>query len=213
MPLSSNASVERARRGVLLVISGPSGVGKSSVVREVLRRTGARFSVSVTTRPRRPGERDGIDYRFVDAEEFDRMMRDGELLEWAEYGGHRYGTPKAAVLAHLDEGDSVVLDIENRGARQVKEAYPDAVLVFLAPPSMAELERRLRSRGDTDEEAVARRLGVAARQIAEAPRLFDHVVVNDDLETTIARVVSILESSLPRARGEDVPASRSDPTC
>lgn len=189
MTASSSTSPER---GILLVVSGPSGVGKSSVVDGLLRETGAAFSVSATTRPPRPGEVDGEDYHFVTDPAFDRLIADGELLEWAEYGGHRYGTPRAPVVERLEAGEDVVLDIENNGAHQVKAAYPDAVLVFIVPPSMEELERRLRARGDTSEDAVHERLGVAESQIADATGSFDHLVVNDVLETAISQVIPIL---------------------
>ncbi len=191
MPPSSSASPDPDGR--LLVVSGPSGVGKSSVVHGVLARTGARFSVSVTTRAPRVGEREGIEYHFVDDETFDRLLEEGALLEWAEYGGHRYGTLRAEVDDRLAAGEDVVLDIENEGARQIRELRPDAILVFLLPPSREDLEERLRARGDTDPEDVARRLAVADRQIAEASEIYDHLVVNADLGHAIAQVVSILE--------------------
>jgi guanylate kinase len=193
----SSSSSTSPERGTLLVVSGPSGVGKSSVIDGVLERTGATFSVSATTRDPRPGEREAEDYFFVGEEGFDRLIANDELLEWAEYGGKRYGTPRTAVLERLDAGTHVVLDIENLGAHQVKAAYPDAVLVFILPPSLNELERRLRERGDTSEKSIARRLGVATKQIADAAATFDHLVVNDDLETAISLVTSILHGSTP----------------
>jgi guanylate kinase len=186
-------------------VSGPSGVGKSSVVDGLLEETGAAFSVSATTRPARPGEVDGEDYHFVSPAEFDRLIDDDELLEWAEYGGHRYGTPRAPVLDRLEAGENVVLDIENNGAHQVKAAFPDAVLVFIVPPSIDELERRLRSRGDTSDEAVRKRLSVAESQIADAERSFDHLVVNDELETAISQVIPILAPPSPNAAHSGAP--------
>jgi guanylate kinase len=168
-------------------------VGKSSVIDVVRERTGAAFSVSATTRPPRPGEVDGQDYWFVDHRAFTELVESGGMLEWAEYGGYRYGTPRARVIETLTGGDHVILDIENDGAHQVKEAYPSAVLVFLMPPSRAELERRLRARGDTTDRDIARRLAVADEQILDAREYYDHIVVNDDLESAIAEVVSILE--------------------
>lgn len=179
--------------GTLLVVSGPSGVGKSSVIDAVRDRTGAAFSVSATTRSPRPGEVDGEDYWFVDPRAFTELVASGGMLEWAEYGGYRYGTPRAHVIKTLAGGDHVILDIENDGAHQVKEAYPSAVLVFLMPPSRAELERRLRARGDTTDNDIERRLAVADEQILDAREFYDHLVINDDLEGAIAQVVSILE--------------------
>ena len=188
------------------MVSGPSGVGKSSVIDAVLEQTGAWFSVSATTRSPRTGEIDGEDYRFVDQDTFSDLVRSGGMLEWAEYGGYRYGTPRAPVIDLLDQGIHVVLDIENDGAHQVKRAYPSAVLTFLMPPSRQELERRLRSRGDTSDEDIERRLAVADAQILDARERYDHLVENDDLETAIYQVVSILQ--VPATSDEDSDAFR-----
>jgi guanylate kinase len=179
--------------GTLLVVSGPSGVGKSSVIDGVLDRTGARFSVSATTRSPRPGEIDGVDYWFVGQDEFSDLVDSGGMLEWAEYGGHRYGTPRKPVIDVIEAGTHVILDIENDGAHQVKRAYPRSVLVFLMPPSRDELERRLRARGDTSEVDIDRRLAVADDQMLDARDHYDVLVVNDELEGAISQVVSILE--------------------
>jgi len=184
-----------SRRGILLVISGPSGVGKSSVVNALAERVPFHFSVSWTTRERRPGERDGVDYVFVDRARFLENIESGGFLEWAEYSGHLYGTPRDAVLAQLDAGRHVLLDIENDGAGQVKQSYPEALLVFVLPPSLAELERRLRNRGDTSEADVELRLGVAAEQMAEATWKFDHTVVNDQVDVVADEIVSILKAA------------------
>jgi guanylate kinase len=187
-------------------VSGPSGVGKSSVIDAVLEQSGASFSVSATTRASRPGEVDGEDYQFVDQDTFTELVRSGGMLEWAEYGGYRYGTPRARVLDMLDQGIHVVLDIENDGAHQVKQAFPSAVLVFLMPPSRQELERRLRNRGDTSGHDIERRLAVADEQIFDAREHYDHLVVNDELETAIYQVVSILQA--PATSEEDSGAFR-----
>ena len=174
------------------MVSGPSGVGKSSVVAEVAARLPFHFSVSMTTRPARSGEHDGVDYHFVTAQEFERAVAAGELVEWAEYAGHRYGTPRAEVERSLAGGEDVLLDIEILGAQQVRAAYPDALMVFIEPPDLATLEQRLRRRGDTDDEAIRRRLSVVAWQQERARSLFDHFVVNDDLDRAVAEVVGIL---------------------
>jgi guanylate kinase len=155
------------------------------------------FSVSMTTRPPRPGEADGADYLFVDRERFVEARDRGELIEWAEYSGHLYGTPRAQVEGHLEAGEDVLLDIEVLGAGQVKAAYPEAVLVFVEPPSLEVLEGRLRGRGDTGGEQVARRLGVARWQLQRARGLFDYFVVNDDLARAIDEVAGILASPGP----------------
>ncbi len=146
----------------------------------------------MTTRRPRDNEVDGEDYHFVTAEEFSQAIADGELLEWAEYGSNLYGTPRRPVVSHLARGEHVLLDIENDGARQVKSMFPDAVLVFLMPPSLEELERRLRQRGDTDDSEVRQRLAVAEAQIADARATFDHLVVNDEIEAAVAEVTGIL---------------------
>jgi guanylate kinase len=150
----------------------------------------------MTTRSPRPGEADGVDYHFVDRGEFERAIAQGRLVEWARYSGHLYGTPRAEIERHLAVGEDVLLDIELVGARQVADAFPEAIMVYILPPSMAELERRLRGRRDTDDEAVAARLAVAGDQIEEARELFDHFVVNDDIARAIDTVEGIL-SELP----------------
>lgn len=193
MPPSSTNSPER--QGLLLVISGPSGVGKSTVVDALRGRRPFGFSVSATTRAARPGEADGEHYHFVTDDEFDRLVDRGELLEWATYGGHRYGTPRRPVAEALARGEDLILDIENVGALQVKEALPEAVLVFVLPPSRRELEARLRGRGDTDEAAIERRLAVADDQIDEARRRYDWLVTNDDLDSVMTQIDRILEAT------------------
>jgi guanylate kinase len=185
-----------SRRGDLIVIAGPSGVGKGSVVRRLLARDpqGLVLSVSATTREPRPGERDGGDYRFVDEATFEELIASGALLEWATVFGDRYGTPADRVEAARAAGRDVILEIDVQGARQIRERVPDAILVFLAPPSLAELERRLRSRGTESEERIDRRLATAEAELRQAP-MFDHVVVNEDLETASSQVAAIIDAS------------------
>ncbi|MCJ7725853.1 MAG: guanylate kinase [Acidimicrobiia bacterium] len=180
------------------MFSGPSGAGKTSVVEGLSARHPFHFSVSMTTRPPRPDETEGVDYRFVDRETFQAAVDHGELVEWAEYSGHLYGTPKAAIEGPLAAGDDVLLDIEIIGARQVKDAFPEALMIYVLPPSMDSLEARLRGRGDTPEDAVARRLAVANWQIEQARQFFDHFVVNDDLGAAIDEVAGILSSPRPQ---------------
>ncbi|RMD81455.1 MAG: guanylate kinase [Candidatus Dadabacteria bacterium] len=193
------------RRGSLIIVSGPSGAGKTSVCGPLLDRLdNIRLSVSVTTRPPRGGERNGIDYVFVDDETFERMVNENRFAEWARVHGHRYGTAKETIEEALAAGIDLLLDIDVQGAAQIKAAYPDAAAVFLLPPSRASLERRLRMRGTDDEETVSRRLEAACREIAAIDR-YDYVVVNDDLERTIDSLVAIVRSErsrvdrLPRA--------------
>jgi guanylate kinase len=181
--------------GRLFVLAGPSGVGKGTVVGFLQRRLpNLVVSVSVTTRAPRSFERDGIDYRFVSDEEFDRMVAAGELLEWAEIFGHRSGTPAGPVRSEMAEGKDVLLELDVQGARQVRETVPEAVLVLLEPPSIAELERRLRARGTETEDVLARRLSKAEWELGERD-LFDLVVVNDDAEEAAGEVAAIIGAS------------------
>lgn len=189
-------------RGMALVIAGPSGAGKSSVIAELLRRDPSlSFSVSVTTRPRRPDEVDGKDYTFISEEEFDRRIRAGGLLEWTTYGGHRYGTPRSELVPRLARGEVVVVNVEVRGALALRGAglpWP-VVLVFLVPPSREELLRRIRGRGTESEEDLARRLRTAEEEIRAIPQ-FDYLVVNDELPQAVARVEAILTAERLRIR-------------
>lgn len=178
--------------GRLTVLSGPSGVGKGSVVAVVRRRhPQVWLSVSVTTRPPRPGERDGVEYHFVDQAEFDRMVAAGELLEHDVHLGAAYGTPRRPVEQQLAAGAPVLLEIDMNGARQVRAAMPDAQLVFLAPPSFEELARRLTARGTEDPATVQVRLDRARLELAAEPE-FDAVVVNDDLERSSDALVALM---------------------
>ncbi|MDY6995004.1 MAG: guanylate kinase [Actinomycetota bacterium] len=188
----------------VVVLSGPSAVGKSSVVRCLRERVAdLYFSVSVTTRAPRPGEVDGVDYSFVTPQGFDQLIDDGELLEWAEiHGGlHRSGTPAAPVRAAAAAGRPVLIEVDLAGARAVKKAMPEAISVFLAPPSWEALESRLVGRGTETAEAMARRLQTARAELA-AQDDFDEVVVNSQLESACSELVSLLvaRTSVPRDR-------------
>jgi len=187
-------AVNQAKQGRLIVISGPSGVGKSTIVREARSRTEAAFSVSATTRPPRPGEVDGTDYLFVDRPAFEKMIAAGELLEWAEVFGQLYGTPAEPVRRALDDGRTVLLDIDVQGGIQVHRAMPSATFVLIVPPGDEELARRLRGRGTEDPQAAAARLAQAKREMdaAEASGAYEYKVVNDELGAAIDEVVAIL---------------------
>jgi guanylate kinase len=178
----------------LTVLSGPSGVGKDSVIEMVRARSPwVWLSVSVTTRPRRGNETDGLHYYFVDRPEFEQLIRSGELLEWAEFAGNLYGTPRSPVERKLRAGEPVLLKIDLQGARQVRAAMPEAQLVFLAPPSWAELERRLVGRGTDDPATIRRRLEHAREELAAEPE-FDVTVVNDSVVRAADELVRLLGS-------------------
>ncbi|GII53884.1 guanylate kinase [Planotetraspora thailandica] len=179
----------------LTVLSGPSGVGKSTVVAE-LRRSHPEvwLSVSVTTRKPRPGETHGVEYFFADDAEFDRMVAAGELLEWAEFAGNRYGTPRAAVMEKLASGVPALLEIDLQGARQVRCSMAEALLVFLAPPSWEELERRLRGRGTEPPDVIARRLDVGRIEMA-AEKEFDLTLVNTSVKDVCHRLIALMRRS------------------
>lgn len=187
-------------RPFLLVLSSPSGGGKSTIARHLLEaREDVTYSVSATTRPIREGETDGRDYHFLDREEFARRQAAGEFAEWAEYGGHLYGTLRAEVERGLASGRHVVLDIEVAGARQVRARYPDSVHVFVLPPSAPELAARLRKRNTEDAAVVARRLAIAAEELLAAGE-YEYVVVNDDVVDAVGEVAAILDVEARRVQ-------------
>ncbi len=180
------------KRGKLFVISGPSGAGKSTVVFKAMEgREDYCFSTSVTTRKPRPGEVDGREYFFIDRDRFSEMVLRDELLEYAEYVSNSYGTPRAYVEEQLDAGFDVILDIEIQGARQVHEKMPEAVMIFIAPPTLEELERRLVNRGTDTAEAIRGRLARARQEYAEAD-FYSYIIVNDDADTAAAELASII---------------------
>ncbi|NEQ20475.1 MAG: guanylate kinase [Microcoleus sp. SIO2G3] len=171
--------------GKLIVLTGPSGVGKGTLLRSLLQRHPELYlSVSATTRQPRPGEIDGQHYYFVSRDKFEQMVSAGELLEWAEYAGNYYGTPRAAVERQVQLGQSVILEIEVVGARKIYHTFPTALRLFILPPSLAELEHRIRGRGQDSEDAIARRLSRAKAEIDAADE-FDVQIVNDDMEKAL----------------------------
>jgi guanylate kinase len=191
-----------ARRGVLFVLSSPSGAGKSTIARMLLAADAdIAMSVSATTRPIRPGEVDGVDYNFVSLDRFREMAADGDFLEWAHVFDHRYGTPRAPVHAMLGEGRDVLFDIDWQGAQQLfQQAGGDVVRVFILPPSVEELGRRLQSRGTDEPEVVAARMARAASEISHWDG-YDYVLVNDDVQRCFQQVRMILEAErLKRSR-------------
>lgn len=186
--------------GRLFVLSGPSGVGKSTVVQEVMRRhPNLRFSVSVTTREKRPNEVDGENYYFVTREQFQQMLDRGELLEHAEYVDNCYGTPEGPIQQQLEQGFDILLDVEPCGAMQVRSNREDAVLIFMAAPSFAEIERRLRGRGDTPDDKIAGRLERARWEYAQASQ-YDYIVINDHVQHAANEIQAIMEAEKCRAQ-------------
>ncbi|NXY94386.1 guanylate kinase [Streptomyces sp. BR123] len=177
----------------LTVLSGPSGVGKSTVVAHMRKvHPEVWLSVSATTRKPRPGERHGVHYFFVNDDEFDKLIANGELLEWAEFAGNRYGTPRGAVTERLENGEPVLLEIDLQGARLVRESMPEARLVFLAPPSWEELVRRLTGRGTESAEVIERRLETAKVELA-AESEFDTTLVNTSVEDVARELLALMD--------------------
>lgn len=180
-------------KGLLIVLSGPSGVGKGTVRKEIFSQadTAFEYSISVTTRKPREGEVDGVDYFFRTREEFETMIRNGKLLEYAEFVGNYYGTPVDYVRQTLDEGKDVFLEIEVKGARQVREKFPEGLFIFLMPPSLTELKNRIVTRGTETEDIIHNRM-LTAREEIEMMELYDYVVVNDQVELACERIKSIV---------------------
>ncbi|NUT00932.1 MAG: guanylate kinase [Sphingomonas sp.] len=185
----------RRRRGLLVVLSSPSGAGKTTISRMLMESDAeVTMSVSATTRPKRPGETDDVDYHFVDDAEFQRMIAAGDFVEWAPVFGHRYGTPKNPVKAALREGRDILFDIDWQGTQQLQAAMgEDLVTIFILPPSMAELERRLRTRGTDSEDVIKDRMSRAAAEISHWPE-YEYVLVNRDMEECLGQVRSIVAS-------------------
>jgi guanylate kinase len=187
------------RRGLLFVLSSPSGAGKSTIARMLLASDdGISMSVSATTRPRRPGEVDGRDYHFVSTERFEEMVAAGEFLEWAHVFGHRYGTLKSEVVKAIEGGRDVLLDIDWQGTQQLKQVDPDIVRVFILPPSLKELERRLTRRGTDSADVIRRRMDRAAAEISHWAE-YDYVLINNDAEKCRDLVHTILKSERLKA--------------
>ncbi len=182
--------------GQLVVVSGPSGSGKSSVIRAALGSgvLNARLSVSATTRERRPGEQDGVDYHFITSDEYTQKRLSGGFLEWAQYGANFYGTPSLPVYQALQAGQSVILEIEVQGALQVRSSAPTAYFLFIKAPSFRALEARLRGRRTEPEEVILQRLRAARAELAEA-HWYDHVLVNDDFDRCVGDLIRLLKEN------------------
>ncbi|MGM3308624.1 guanylate kinase [Anabaena sp. WFMT] len=193
LPIPSGATTKECPSlGKLIVLTGPSGVGKGTLMRSLLQRhPELYYSVSVTTRSPRPGETNGENYYFISRNDFEQLVAQGEFLEWAEFAGNYYGTPRAAVLDHIQSGKLVVLEIELEGARQIRASFPSAHSIFILPPSFSELEKRIRGRGQDSQEAIARRLHRAEEEI-KAANEFDTQIVNDDFDTAVNQIETVV---------------------
>ena len=185
--------------GELIVVSGPSGAGKSTVISRVMKdNSEVVFSVSATTRKPREGETDGVDYYFTDCEHFESMIKNGELLEHAQYVGNYYGTPKAPVLNSMAKGLSVLFDIEVQGAMQIKEQCPEAILIFVIPSDFSQIEKRLHCRGTDSEEKIQQRIKTARNEYSMALN-YDYIVINDDPDSAAYEIKSIITAGKCRA--------------
>ncbi len=180
-------------KGTLFIVSGPSGCGKGTVLAEILKQDNVYYSVSATTRTPRPGEINGVNYHFLSKDEFEKLIENDGMLEYANYCGNYYGTPKKPVEDMLAEGKNVILEIEVQGALKVMEKCPEAVSVFILPPSLKELRRRLHKRGTETEEVIEKRIGEAAGEIRKAIN-YDYVMINGELEIAVSDLLSIINS-------------------
>lgn len=182
---------KQVHTGKLFIISGPSGAGKGTICKQLVDETDVKVSVSMTTRNPRPGEEDGISYYFTSQDDFRAKIENGGLLEYAEVYGNFYGTPKQQVIDRLSQGIDVVLEIDIQGALKVKESYPNGVFIFILPPSMAELRKRITGRGSETEEAINLRLGETLKEVSYIDK-YDYCVVNGELEEAVSRVKAIV---------------------
>jgi len=183
----------KSKKGMLIVLSGPSGVGKGTICKDLIEHFNAWLSISVTTRNKRDGEVDGKDYFFVTKEDFEQKIKDNDFLEYATYNNNYYGTLKSKINEKLDNKIDVFAEIEVNGARNIKKIYKDSVLIYILPPSLKELEERLRGRNTEDKKTIKNRMNITKEEIKQI-NIYDYAVVNDDLEKTIENIKKIIES-------------------
>lgn len=183
----------KSKKGIFIVISGPSGVGKGTIVKELLERFNAWYSISMTTRPKRENEIDKVNYFFVSREEFEKTIKENNFIEYATYNNNYYGTPRKEIDNKLNNNIDVIAEIEVKGAKKVKELYKDSVLIYILPPSFEELETRLRNRNTEDNTTIEKRLNIAKEELKQID-IYDYVVVNNTVEETTNKVINIIES-------------------
>ena len=194
-----NSIIERKNTGLLIVVSGPSGVGKGTINERIVEKFNAWKSVSMTTRNPREGEVDGVDYYFVNDEEFENRIKDNNFIEYAKYNDKYYGTPKDKLIEHMNEGIDSILEIEVQGAKNIKDMFSDAILIYIVPPSYSALRDRLLNRATESREEIENRMRIARKEI-EYLDIYDYVIVNDDLEKAISDVVGIINSEKLRTK-------------
>lgn len=183
----------KSKKGILIVLSGPSGVGKGTICKELVNSLNAWYSVSVTTREKRDGETEGKSYFFVTKETFEQKIKDNEFLEYATYNNNYYGTLKSKINERLENGTDVFVEIEVKGAKNIKDIYEDSVLIYILPPSLKELEDRLRGRKTEDEETIKKRMDITKEELKQID-IYDYVVINDNLEMSIEKIKNIIIS-------------------
>ena len=191
--MKKNSMIERKNSGLLIVISGPSGVGKGTISEKLIEKFNSWKSVSMTTRNPREGEIDGEDYYFVSVDEFENRINEDKFIEYAKYNDNYYGTPKDKLIEHMEDGIDSILEIEVQGAKNIKDMFNDAILIYIAPPSFDTLRERLLNRGTESEEEIDKRMNIAKKEI-EYLDIYDYVVVNDDLELATREVIEIINS-------------------
>lgn len=193
----------KSKKGLFIVISGPSGVGKGTIVREVIEKYNATYLISMTTRKKRTNEQEGVNYYFVTKEEFEEKIKNNDFLEYATYNNNYYGTPKSKIFENINNNIDVLAEIEVKGAKKIKELYQDSILIYILPPSLNELELRLRNRNTEDEETIKKRLNIAKEELKQID-IYDYFVVNDTIENSVNKIINILEAEKSKIKRNDI---------